>query len=570
MESKTGIVIDLQQHIVTRGGERIALQRKAYDLLVFFAQNPGCLLTKAAILRGVWPDTHVTEGSVKDVVKQLRRALADDPANPSFIATERGLGYRFLGGISIQEEDGQPKPQGPRKTPESVTSPENPEASRAQELSTVPSWRMSPRWVVAGVTIAVLLLSVFLFFRSINGSEHQVSYERPARPSIAVMPFANMSADPDQDYFAEGMTDDLITDLSQLSGLFVIARNSTSIYTDQTVSPQKIARDLGVRFLLLGSVRRSDEQLRINAQLVDTDTGSNLWAERFDGPAENVLELQTRITRKIVTTLEVRLSDIDNDHINRVETKSAAAHDHVLRGHQLFRRMTPQDNRAALRSFEQALSIDPNYARAQALLGWSHWMATVSGWNMEPLQIALTHAEQALEMDRTLVSAYALRGKVYLWQKRHEEAELELRTAVSLEPSDYSAQGHLGDILVWSGKPDEAFVALERSLRLSPNDGGWILTLMGLAHFIAERDQDAVQTLDRALVRNPSYFWAHLLRAAVLGEIDRQDEAKEALASALEINPEFSLEFLISAAPFKRDVDRRRVVAGLRNAGLQD
>lgn len=547
MHREPRIIIDLQQHRVIRDGAPVAMQRKAYDLLVFFARNPGRVLTKEAILRGVWPNTHVAEGSVKDVVKQLRRALDDDPNNPSFIATERGLGYRLLNEIAWADGGAQPV---------SHSVDVKPETSAARKLPFPLRWFSVAAFVLIGVFLA---LSSHL--PGLDGGSGD-------SPSIAVLPFDSISPDSRQDYLAEGITDDLITELSQLSGLFVIARNSTEVYSDRAIPLHAIAEELGVRYILQGSVQRRDNQLRINAQLVDTDTGHNLWAERFDAPAKEVLDLQADIARKIVDTLDVRLSKVDTAQLRQLETTKPEAHDYVLRGHQLFQRMTPQDNTAAQALFHNALGIDPGYARAEALLGWSHWMASVSGWDTKPLDVALAHADQALALDGGLASARALKGKVLLWHHRHAEAEAELRRTVSLAPNDYSAQGHLGDILVWSGKPDQAFVALERSLRLSPNDNGWILTLMGLGHFFAERNEDALHTLDRSLVRNPDYFWAHLLRAAVLGEMDRTGEAKLALKNALQVNPDFSLQFLISAAPFRRDQDRQRVIDGLRVAGL--
>ena len=548
MHREPSLIIDLQQHRVIRDGAPVTMQRKTYELLLFFAKNPGRLLTKEAILRGVWPDTHVTEGSVKDVVKQLRRALNDDPSNPSFIATERGLGYRLVGEIAMSDGEAAPVSQSVDQTldgPAARTLPR--------------TWR----WISVA---AVVLMGVFLVLTGrLPGLDG-----RPAEsPTIAVLPFDNISPDNSQDYLAEGVTDDLITELSQLSGLFVIARNSTEVYSDRTLPLAEIADELGVRYLLQGSVQRHDNLLRINAQLVDTNTGHNLWAERFDAPSEGVLDLQADIARKIVETLDVELSDVDTAQLRRLETMKPEAHDYVLRGHQLFRRMTPQDNTEAQDLFRNALDIDPGYARAEALLGWSHWMASVSGWDTKPLDVALAHADQALALDAGLASARSLRGKVLLWHHRHAEAEAELRKTVSLAPNDYSAQGHLGDILVWSGKPEEAFVALERSLRLSPNDNGWILTLMGLGQFFAERNKDALHTLDRSLVRNPDYFWAHLLRAAVLGEMDRTGEATLALENALRVNPDFSLQFLATAAPFRRDQDRQRVINGLRAAGLE-
>ncbi len=542
------ITIDLQQHRVTCDGSPVALQGKTFELLVFFARNPGRLLSKEAILRGVWPETHVTEGSVKDVVKQLRRALDDDPHNPRFIQTKRGVGYRFKCEVAFAEGEPRPVAQSPATRNDGFFSTKLP---------------FPLRWVA--VAAVVILSVVFAFSYRPPNPDNRLSDS----PSIAVLPFDNLLPNPDQSYLAEGIAEDLITELSKLTGLVVIARNSTDVYADKAMPLDAIAEELGVRYVLQGSLQQHNDQLRIYAQLVDTNSGQNLWAERFNATAEDFLDTQARITYNVVETLDVRLSEVDVSQLRQFETEHAEAHDYVLRGHQLFRRMTPQDNPIAQDLFKHALDIDPGYARAEVLLGWSHWMASVSGWDNKPLDVALAHADQALALDDKLPSARALRGKVFLWQQRHTEAEAELRKAVSLAPNNYSAQGHLGDILVWSGKPDEAFVALERSLRLSPNDNGWILTLMGLGHFFAERNEDALHTLNRSLVRNPDYFWAHLLRAAVLGEMARADEAKSALQSALRINPDFTLHFMRTVAPFGRDQDRQRVIGGLLIAGLE-
>ena len=296
----------------------------------------------------------------------------------------------------------------------------------------------------------------------------------PDRPSIAVLPFLNLSREPQQEYFAEGITDDLITDLSKVSGLFVIARNSTFVYQNRPVTPKQVSRELGVRYVLEGSVQRAGDQLRINVQLVDAISGGHEWADRFDGSLTDVFALQDRVTRSIADALAVRLTEADQISLNRDETNVPAAYDAFLRGWVHFRRNTPDDFASAIRYFEEATKLDPAYGRAHAALALAYILVYDAQWtevqgisDMEARQRATRYLKDAQKQPTAF--SHQVAAVIFLTQLQPNEALAELKEAIALDSGDAFSYAYMGAALTASGRPAEAISHIRTAIRLDPH-----------------------------------------------------------------------------------------------------
>jgi adenylate cyclase len=396
----------------------------------------------------------------------------------------------------------------------------------------------------------------------------------PDKPSIAVLPFVNMSSDPEQAYFSDGITEDLITDLSRASGLFVIARQSVFTYKGKAVKVEDISKELGVRYVLEGSVRKADNRIRITAQLVDATTGHPLWAERYDRPLQDVFVLQDEIRQKIVTTLKLQLRLSEQGIVVRGRTTdSLEAYDAYLRGQEYYRRLTPEANIQARRLYEQAIALDPQYAEAYSVLGWTHFAEWIMQWSQDPAQSldrAFDLAQRAVVLDDSLPMAHRILGIVSLWRnKQHDHAIAEAERAITLDPNDADAYASLGWILSLSGRPEEAIGLVEKALRLNPHDRFFYSYYLGLAYRLTGQNEEALVALKRSLTGNPNFWPPHLFLALVYSELGREEEARTETAEVLRISPHVSLEVLRQRYPVKDPADLERFLDSLRKAGLK-
>ena len=395
----------------------------------------------------------------------------------------------------------------------------------------------------------------------------------PDKPSIAVLPFDNLSADPDQEYFADGMAEDIITDLSKISGLFVIARNSSFAYKGKQADVRAIARELGVKYILEGSVRRAGDQVRINAQLIDATTGGHVWADRFDGDLSDVFALQDGVIGRIVSALAVKLTDAEKSRqATRRKDINLEAYDNLLRGRQLLSRIAGQDTGKAKEYFEKAISIDPSYGRAYTNLGllfWSEWRL----WGRDRdanLARADEYGRKAIELDPTDAGARVLLAVVYQYQKRHDLAEIEADKAIALNPTHAETLGNLGGYLRFAGRPRESIEYLERAVRLDPYHPTVFLTWLGSSYsWIGQHDQ-AIKILKNAISREPDYIVNHLVLAAAYGQSGRDADARAEASEVLRLNPKFSLSVFAAFVPIRRKADLDRLVMALRKAGIPE
>jgi adenylate cyclase len=406
--------------------------------------------------------------------------------------------------------------------------------------------------------------------------EFRPPLERPpqrrpsALPSIAVLPFTNMGGDPEYDYFADGLTEDLITELSRFQELRVIARNSVMTYKGKAVRVQEVGHDLGVRYVLEGSVRRAGARIRITAQLIEAASGHHLWAERFDRDLADIFDVQDEVTSRIVVTLAGRLQESEHRRARSVETENLEAYDCVLRGRELWYRFSPEANREARRLYEKAIELDPDYARAYGSLAWTYLTEHDEGWGNpedQPLERAFEFARRGVMVNPASHSNHLALGQVCLAKGLHDEALEALQTAIALNPNDADSYVLLGETLSYAGRPDEAIELIEKAQSLNPALPRWYAWFLGFAYYVARRYEDAVAALRKG--RPPAamtYRWL----AVAYGQLGRESEAKAAAEEYLRRTPDFSLATHLERIPFQRAEDLEHYIEGLRKAGLAE
>ena len=406
----------------------------------------------------------------------------------------------------------------------------------------------------------------------------------PEKPSIAVLPFDNMSGDPEQAYFADGMTEDLITDLSKVAGLFVIARNSTFVYKGKSKDIREIAKTLGVRYVLEGSVRRSGAEIRVNAQLIDATTGGHLWADRYDGDMNNIFGLQDKVTHNVVTALAVELTKDDKERVARRATENTQAYDVFLKGWQHYLRQTPEDFRAAIDYFKKAIDLDPNYARAYAALGATYWETSTRFWDLllglKRSREAWVQAEQFLAkaMLNPTPLAHQVASGMLLHSQQHDEAIAEAKRAIAGDPNDAGGYIALANVLSFAGRANEALELVERSIRLNPHYPPHYLYQLGLAQFGMKRLDAAAVSLEKAIALNPDDHWSQRLLLATYGLLGRKanaakliDEIKEREQRGLLASRDpLTVTASTYSYPFAIRADSERFAEGLRKAGVPE
>jgi adenylate cyclase len=393
----------------------------------------------------------------------------------------------------------------------------------------------------------------------------------PEKPSIAILPFQNMSGDPEQDYFADGISEDIITALSKLSQLFVIAPNSSFTFKGKNVHVQEIGKTLGVRYVLEGSVRKAANRVRITAQLIDATNDGHLWAERFDRDMTDIFAVQDDVTGQIVAALSLNLTRGDRERMAAEQTGNMEAFDCVLRGRELWYTHTKERNAQARELFLHGSELDPGFAAAWGWLAAAHINDYVSQWTASPsrsLELGLAAAERAVALDPQLPGAYWALSFANLWMRRHDEAIRAAETMLAHNPNDAEGHNALGVILHYVGRSAEALPCFERAMALNPLCPDMWLHFQGQTYFQLGRYEEAAAVLRRRIFRNPGTDASRVLLAATYGQMGRLEQAREQWGEALRVNPDYSLEHRRKALPYKDPADFEAIVEGLRKAGV--
>jgi adenylate cyclase len=395
----------------------------------------------------------------------------------------------------------------------------------------------------------------------------------PAHSSIAVLPFANMSGDAEQEYFADGISEDIITALSKLPQLFVIARNSAFTLKGKNVNVGEVGKSLGVRHVLEGSVRKAGGRVRITAQLIDASTGGHLWAERFDRELTDIFAVQDDVTGHIVSALALNLNRSDRQSIAVERTENQEAYDCFLRGRELWWQFSGEPNREAERLLRRATALDPRFAPAFAFLAATMANAYSNGWSDNPaeaLEDAEKAAREAVKLDERYPYALWSLAMTLSWRRRNDESLSAAERAITFNPNFADGHSMVGVQLLFAGRSAEALSFFDRAMALDPRFNSIVLYFRALAAYQLGLYDEAVNFLKRRILRNPETDTSRVLLAATLGQIGRIDEARETWREALIINPTYSIEQRRTVLPFKNPADFERIVEGLRKAGLPE
>ncbi len=430
---------------------------------------------------------------------------------------------------------------------------------------------------VGALAVLAMVSAVMVWLNAREVSEPPASVERmafslPEKPSVAVLPFNNMSGDPAQEYFGDGLTENIITSLSQIRKLFVIARNSVFTYKDTPVRVQQVAEELGVRYVLEGSFQRAGDQVRIHAQFTDALSGHHLWAERFDAVLTDIFTLQDQVTQRIVAALEVQLSEQERKRLAARYTNSYAAYDKFLRGQAAYSRYTREDNAQARVMFESAIDLDPLFARAYGNLALTHVEDYRTGWSERPdwsAAQAIKFADKAVILNDALPQTQFVRGFVYLQvEQRFEDAQIHAETAIALDPNDADSFALLGTIMSYRGHFDQSVRMIEKALRLNPHAPGRYFLTLGRSIFFQGDYERAIPALIRAVDRNPAYLLSHIYLAAAYAQTGEAEEASWEAAEIMALAPEFSVSEWLKTQPIKDPSRAELLVGSLHKAGL--
>jgi adenylate cyclase len=436
-------------------------------------------------------------------------------------------------------------------------------------------WRLALAMLALVLVLAAAVGGYNLLLKSSPAPSEPFSPKAPppelaGKPSIAVLPFTNLSGEQEQEYFSDGITNDIITDLSKFRELIVIASNTVFTYKGKPIDIRQVGRELGVSYVLEGSVQKGADKVRINAQLIDASAGTHLWAERYDRDLKDLFALQDEIVQRIVATLAVRIEAVQRARSMRKDTENLQAYDYVLRGWEFLRERTRTSNIRAEEMFTKAIELDPSYATAYVGLGQRRVILVSYGWTEFPGQVlkqGYDLAQKALELDSSHAGAHALLGSIYIYRGQHELAISELQRAIELNPNDALSHRFLGMIMLWSGRPDEAIQACETALRYDPRTSPGTHMFLGLGYYLKGQYDAAISTLERGVAQYPDFAGDYLALAAAYAQAGRSDEAARAAEKALRLDPFFEVESYGSV--FRNAVDRERIRDGLRKAGLE-
>ena len=481
---------------------------------------------------------------------------------------------RFIADLRQKLKD-KPKPE--HTYPVFIKEPETPVSQLGKWKIALPSrWK---RPALAALVVLVVVTGVWalwnFYFRPPPvepASVEKMAYPLPDKPSIAVLPFTNLSGDPKQEYFSDGMTEELITALSKVPYMFVIARNSTFSYKGKPVKIRQVAEELGVRYVLEGSFRKAGDKVRVAAQLIDAIKGHHLWAERYDRDLKDIFALQDEITMKILGALEVKLTEGEQASTRRKGTDNLEAYLKALQALEYYNRMNKEGNLLARQMAEEAIALDPEYARPYRILAGCHLLDLWFGLSKSPkksLERALEMAQKAISLDESHPCGYEILSSIYMLMRQREKAIAEAERAIALDPNGADAYSQLGIALIYAGRQQEAIAPLEKAIRINPIAPSKYFKRLGIAYRDTGRYEEAIAQLKKAINRSPDSLLAHLTLTATYSLAGRDEEARAEVAEVLRIQPKFSLERLAKTVPYKNKADTDRVIDALRKAGLK-
>jgi TolB-like protein/DNA-binding winged helix-turn-helix (wHTH) protein len=522
-----GYTLDTRRSALRAADQEVELRPKAFEVLRYLVENAERLVSKDELIKAIWPDVTATDESLAHCVSEVRRALGD--GEQTIIKTVPRRGYRFAAQVDRLEFNDASEQKSP--------------------LATGPA-------------------------RSGTGLQRELLL--PDRPSIAVLPFHNMSGDVEQEYFADGVVEDIITALSRFSSLFVIARNSSFTYKGRAVDVKQVGRELGVRYVLEGSVRKSGGRLRIGGQLIDAANGAHIWADRFDGTPDNVFDLQDQVTASVVGAISPKIEQADIRRAQFTQTESLVAYDHFLRGMGNSYNNTRDSVDKAMRLFSRAIELDPGFAAAYGMAAYCYVLRKASGW-MNDREREAADAEQlarrAVQLGKDDAISLSRAGHALAYVVNELEAgTLFVDRALALNPNSAPAWFSSCWLRVWIGEPDVAAKHFVHFERLSPLDPLMpeAQSANAFAHFFSGYYDEASFQAEQTLQENPKLHPALRVSAAANALAGRVEYAQKVLARLRQIDPGLRVSDLKHQTPLRRLQDMAKYVEGMRKAGLPD
>ena len=541
-------------------GEDARLEAKAMQVLIYLSEHAGQVVSRAELEEQLWPGRFVTADSVTSAIAKLRRVFDDDAHKPRVIETVPKSGYRLIaevGPVLEIEGDGNAFPG----------------FAVAVRLA-----RRSPaaaRLITVLIAVLISLVIGVVGWKLLSQDELAPLPIRPLadQPAVAVLPFENLGTDPEQDYFANGITADLITDLSRLKALLVIAPGSVFAYEGGVAGARQIVRDMHLDYVVVGSVQRLGNRLRINVQLIEVSSERALWGERYAAVMTDFFDVQDRITSAVIAALKVKLSASEQALLADRPTANVVAYDHYLRGVQDHGSRTAVQNLSARDHFRRAIELDPTFASAYAGLAMTYSREAIDGWTLHPLralELAAELADQAAAMAPGSPQVYFVMGQVDLFRGRHARAIAAAEQAIEVEPNYADAYALKAWTLNYAGRPADALSALDQASRLSPRPPASYLEILGEIEFSQRRYRESASTFQRVLGINPGYSRARMWNAAALAAAGLIDSAEWEVEELLVSSPGLTLKRLAFAFPFSDSTELDTVLKALRNAGLPD
>jgi adenylate cyclase len=568
-------VLDLSRGCLLLNGNEVPLRPKTFAVLRFLVENATRLVTKDEIFAAVWPNLAVTDDTLVQSIGELRRELGED--GPRLIKTIPRRGYRFDASVTGLAAGDDLVPRA--AAPEPAASHAGMQTS--SDVSSSPSSGITfanRRWpLMAALSLVIFLAGGALLLhrthRQLLGSPDSAGQtskpaEANARPAIAILPFVNQSPDQGRDYFADGLTQDVINALGRFSALTVMSWNAVAPYKNKAASPDDVARSLGVRYQVEGSILRTGDRVRVSAQLVNTD-GQVLWSARFDEAIADLFALQDKITTQISGVLATRVAQIEQRRALAKPTNNLEAYEYVLRARPALQRPDRAEVVNARALFRRAIALDPNYAAAYSGLAETYHLAIVMGWAESPSETlgrAEELANKALRLDESDVRAHIILGRVHVFHQQYEQAKAEMDRAIAVNPNDAHGLAGRGNILMWLGQTDAAIQALELARRIDPELNVVDRNALSLAYYLKGRYAAAIEEAELNLRRTESANFTRVVLAAAYAQEKRADEVARVVAAVHRLDPAFDPQEF--GSKFLSPSDLGHLRDGLRKAGL--
>jgi adenylate cyclase len=539
------------------GNEKVSrLEPRTMQLLVYFACHAGRVISRSELEEHVWEGRIVGEDALTNSISKLRRTLGDNARHPRIIETVPKTGYRLI--ASVRWLDSQ--------------LPDDP-AAGAVNRTTQPTKRQLLLWGVA-VALLVIVIAGWLFdrLRAPVSQTPVTDMTSAIKPSVAIIPFENLG-DKSQDYFTNGITTNLITDLSKISGMTVIAQGSVFAYLNSDAETSQISSELNAHYVVKGAVQRQQDRVRVNVQLIEAETERTLWAEKYEGEMRDVFRFQDRIANALVSELRIRLAPGESEIFSRYPTTDVAAYDLFLRGQQQYGHRTRESNRSAREYFEQAIALDPEFARATASLALVHSRDAFDGWTDSPersLARADEFAEAAARINPTIPQIHFVAGQVALFREQHANAIAAAERAIEYAPNYADGYAFLAWALNYAGRQAEAEKALQIAMRLNPISPASYYETKGEILYIQGYYAKAIDAFNTSLQINPSHMRARMWLIATLVQLQKPEETQWQVDELLLSHPGFSLSRLDHAFPFQDASIRQQLMQNLKRAGLPD